>query len=234
VTQIKVLIADDHSVLRTGLRMLLSAQSDIEVVGEAADGVEVSQRAQELRPDVVLLDLSMPGPHSGNVIREVLRACPKTRVLILTMHDDVAYLRSALSAGAAGYLVKKAADTELLSAIRAVHAGRTFVDLTQGTGVAPLARPGEVAGQGQPPKKLSRREREVLRLLAQGNSNQQIADKIRLSVKTVETYRTRLSEKLGLKGRAELFRFASESGLLDTDSAAPRRPGGGGGKRVTP
>jgi two-component system, NarL family, response regulator NreC len=232
VTQIKVLIADDHSVLRTGLRMLLSAQSDIEVVGEAADGVEVSQRAQELRPDVVLLDLSMPGPHSGNVIREVLRACPKTRVLILTMHDDVAYLRSALSAGAAGYLVKKAADTELLSAIRAVHAGRTFVDLTQSTGVAPLARPGEVAGQ-EPPKKLSRREREVLRLLAQGNSNQQIADKIRLSVKTVETYRTRLSEKLGLKGRAELFRFASESGILDTDSAAPRRPGGGG-KRVRP
>jgi two-component system response regulator NreC len=202
--------------------MLLGAQSDIAVVGEAADGLEVSRRAQELRPDVVLLDLSMPGPASGDVIREVLRACPKTRVLVLTMHDDEAYLRSALSAGAVGYLVKKAADSELMSAIRAVHAGRTFVDLTQTTGLAQLSLPGKVGGQWQPPKKLSRREREVLRLLAQGHSNQQIADTIRLSVKTVETYRTRLSEKLGLKGRAELYRFAAESGILDTESVAPR------------
>jgi two-component system response regulator NreC len=222
VTPIRVLIADDHSVLRAGLRMLLGAQSDIDVVGEAADGLEVSRKARELRPDIVLLDLSMPGPRSGNVIREVLRACPKTRVLILTMHDDAAYLRSALSAGAAGYLVKKAADTELLSAIRAVHAGRTFVDLTRTTGLPQPSLPAKVPGQWQPPKNLSRREREVLRLLAQGHSNQQIADKIRLSVKTVETYRTRLSEKLGLRGRAELYRFAAESGILDTDSVAPR------------
>jgi two-component system response regulator NreC len=222
VTPIRVLIADDHSLLRAGLRMLLGAQNDMDVVGEAADGLEVSRRARELRPDVVLLDLSMPGPRSGNVIREVLRACPKTRVLILTMHDDAAYLRSALSAGAAGYLVKKAADTELLSAIRAVHAGRTFVDLTRTTGLPQPSLPAKVPGQWQPPKNLSRREREVLRLLAQGHSNQQIADKIRLSVKTVETYRTRLSEKLGLKGRAELYRFAAESGILDTDSVAPR------------
>jgi two-component system response regulator NreC len=217
---IRVLIADDHSVLRAGLRMLLDAQGDIDVVGEATDGVDVSRRAKELKPDIVLMDLSMPGPPSGDVIRDVLRVCPKTRVLILTMHDDAAYLRSALSAGAAGYLVKKAADTELISAIRAVHAGRTFVDLTQTAGLA--ARSTTVAGQRQPPKNLSRREREVLRLLAQGNSNQQIADAIRLSVKTVETYRTRLSEKLGLKGRAELYRFAAESGILDTDSVAPR------------
>jgi two-component system response regulator NreC len=221
VTLIRVLIADDHSVLRAGLRMLLSAQSDIDVVGEAADGVEVSRSARELRPDIVLLDLSMPGPRSGKVIRDVLRACPKTRVLILTMHDDAAYLRSALLAGAAGYLVKKAADSELISAIRAVHAGRTFVDLTQTAGLPPLSKSGKAAGQWQPPKNLSRREREVLRLLAQGHSNQQIADKIHLSVKTVETYRTRLSEKLGLKGRAELYRFAAESGILDTDSVAP-------------
>jgi two-component system response regulator NreC len=218
-----VLIADDHSVLRAGLRLLLSAQSDIDVVGEAADGLEVSRRTRDLRPDIVLLDLSMPGPRSGTVIREVLRACPKARVLILTMHDDAAYLRSALSAGAVGYVVKKAADSELLSAIRAVHAGRTFVDLSQTPGLAQPPLRGKVAGQWQPPKNLSRREREVLRLLAQGHSNQQIADKIRLSVKTVETYRTRLSEKLGLKGRAELYRFASESGILDTDSVAPRR-----------
>jgi two-component system response regulator NreC len=222
VTRIKVLIADDHSVLRSGLRLLLGAQSDIDVVGEASDGVEVSAKARELRPDIVLLDLSMPGPHSGDVIREVLRTSPKSRVLILTMHDDAAYLRSAMSAGASGYLIKKAADSELMSAIRAVHAGRTFVDLTETAGLRPLSVLGKIGEQWQPPKKLSRREREVLKLLAQGHSNQQVADKIRLSVKTVETYRTRLSEKLGLKGRAELYRFAAESGILDTESVAPR------------
>lgn len=220
MSPIRVLVADDHAVLRTGLRLLLGAQGDIDVVGEAADGMEVVRRARELRPDVVLLDLSMPGPRSGIVIRDVLRACPGTRILILTMHDDAAYLRSAMSAGAVGYLVKKAADSELISAVRAVHAGRTFVDLTQ-TADGPAMPPGAKAGQGQPAT-LSRREREVLRLLAQGHSNQQIADTIRLSVKTVETYRTRLSEKLGLRGRAELYRFAAESGILDTDSDPPR------------
>jgi DNA-binding NarL/FixJ family response regulator len=215
------LIADDHAVLRAGLRMLLEAQSDMEVAGEAGDGSEVSRKARELRPDVVLMDLSMPGPHSGEVIRQVLRACPKTRVLILTMHDDPAYLASAMSAGAAGYVVKKVADSELLSAIRAVHAGRTFVDLTQ-TSDSPSRPPARRGGaQRQPPKDLSRREREVLGLLAQGHSNQQIADQIRVSVKTVETYRTRLREKLSLKGRAELYRFAVESGILDADPVVP-------------
>jgi DNA-binding NarL/FixJ family response regulator len=205
------LIADDHAVLRAGLRMLLEAQQDIEVVGEAGDGSEVTRKTRALQPDVVLMDLTMPGPHSGEVIRQVVRACPKTRVLILTMHDDPAYLTSAMAAGAAGYVVKKVADSELLLAIRAVHAGRTFVDLTQ-TLNPPHALRGR--GRGKRPKELSRREREVLRLLAQGHSNQQIADQIRVSVKTVETYRTRLREKLGLKERAELYRFAVESGIL--------------------
>ena len=150
----------------------------------------------------------------------MLRACPTTRVLILTMHDDAAYLRSSLPAGAAGYLVKKAADSELISAVRAVHSGRTFVDLTQAAGAKP--RPlGNVAPQRPQPKKLSRREREVLRLLAQGHANQQIADTIGVSVKTVETYRRRVSEKLGLKGRAQLYRFAAEAGILDADASAP-------------
>lgn len=225
--RIRVLLADDHAVLRAGLGMLLGAQADIEIVGEAANGVEVSRLAAALRPDVVLLDLSMPGPRSGTVIREVLRACPETRVLILTMHDDTAYMRSALSAGASGYLVKRAADSELLSAIRAVHAGRTFVDMTRAIETLPRA-PQRAGGTSKPPKPLSKRERQVLRLLAQGNSNQQIADAIRLSVKTVETYRTRLSEKLGLKGRSELYRFASESGILDVDAVPIRRAGRAG------
>ena len=211
---IRVLIADDHAVLRAGLRMLLDAQTDMEVAGEAGDGSDVSRQARELQPDVVLMDLSMPGPHSGEVIRRVLRACPKTRVLILTMHDDAAYLASAMAAGAAGYVVKKVADSELLLALRAVHAGRTFVDLTQ-TLSPPHALPE--SPRAQRPKELSQRERDVLRLLAQGHSNQQIADQMRVSVKTVETYRTRLREKLGLKARAELYRFAIESGILDPD-----------------
>jgi two-component system response regulator NreC len=218
---IRVLIVDDHAVLRAGLRMLLEAQPDVVVVGEGADGVVAPTLAREHRPDVVLLDLSMPGPSSGEVIRQVLRQSPTSRVLVLTMHDDPAYLAAALQAGAAGYVVKKVADTELLSAIRAVHAGRTFVDLTRTSD--PPRRPAEAQQDPQraAAKQLSRREGQVLRLLAQGHSNQQVADLIKVSVKTAETYRTRLSEKLGLKGRAELYRFAVESGLLDPEIPLP-------------
>jgi two-component system response regulator NreC len=223
VIPIRVLVADDHAVLRAGLRLLLNAQSDIVVVGEAADGLEVCERAPDLRPDVVVLDLSMPGSQSGNVIRDLRRLCPATRILVLTMHDDAAYLRAALAAGAAGYLVKSAADTELISAIRAVHAGRTFVDLTSSRNRT-IPDPDASARQSQAPKNLSRREGEVLRLVAQGNSNQQIAGLIRVSVKTVETYRARLSEKLGLKGRSDLYRYASESGLLDAKPLVQRTP----------
>ena len=215
--KIRILIADDHAVLRAGVGMLLAAQSDLVVEGEAADGAETVAQARALRPDILLLDLSMPGPASGEVIRQVLRVSPMTRVLVLTMHDDPAYLASAMLAGASGYVVKKVADTELLQAIRAVHAGRTFVDLTRSSD--PHQRPAEgvhAAGPGAP-KDLSRREVEVLRLLAQGHSNQQVADQIKVSIKTVETYRTRLSDKLGLKGRSELYRFAVESGILDTE-----------------
>ncbi len=223
---LRILIADDHAVLRAGLRLLLGAQSDMEVVGEAEDGLDVSRKVRALRPDVVLMDLSMPGPRSGEVIRQVRRAYPKTRVLILTMHDDSAYLASAMSAGAAGYVVKKVAGFELLSAIRAVHRGRTFVDVTRDIGPARRRFPEKAGKRRRPPTALSGRERQVLRLLAQGHSNQQVADQLRVSVKTVETYRTRLREKLGLKGRAELYRFAAESGILDTDpvQALEKRP----------
>jgi len=223
MTRISVLLADDHAVLRAGLRLLLGSQSDMVVVGEAADGIEVTQKVKELRPDVVVLDVSMPGPRSGTVIRQVRRACTSTRVLVLTLHDDLAYVRASLFAGASGYLVKRAADSELMSAIRAVYAGRTFVDLTQPTGRKKSLQRASVIGELQAPKKLSHQERAVLRLLAQGHSNQAVAGKMNVSVKTVETYRTRLSQKLGLKGRAQLYRFAAEAGILDAEPVARQR-----------
>jgi len=221
--KIRVLIADDHAVLRAGLRMLIEAQSDMKVVGEAADGPETVSLARDLESDVVLLDLSMPGPRGPATIERLVRLDPSPRVLVLTMHDDPAYLRSALQAGASGYIVKKAADVELLHAIRVVHRGGSFVNLTR-PGEAPnpdvrhVPRDSPAAGQ---PRPLSGREAEVLRLLAQGHTNQEAADRLAVSVKTIETHRKRLSDKLGLKSRAELFRFAIESGLLEGDAATP-------------
>ena len=218
---IRVLIADDHAVLRAGLTLLLDAQSDMEVVGEAANGPDTVRRAQETAPHVVLLDLSMPGARSTPTIEELVRLAPGSRVLVLTMHDDPAYLRAALQAGASGYIVKKAADVELLTAIRAVHNGRTFVDLTRPDS-APLQdfrRAPRLSPANGQPKPLSRREAEVLRLLAQGHTNHEAADHLALSVKTIETHRKRLSDKLGLKSRAQLFRFAVEVGLLDSVKA---------------
>jgi two-component system, NarL family, response regulator NreC len=186
-------------------------------VGEAADGDSAVRSAQAIAPNVVLLDLSMPGTRFTQTIEQLVRVAPSARVLVLTMHDDPAYLQAALHAGASGYIVKKAADVELLTAIRAVHQGRSFVDLTRPGEPAPgqqirrLSRDSSPAGH---PKPLSQREAEVLRLLAQGHTNQEAADRLSVSVKTIETHRKRLSDKLGLKTRAQLFRFAVEGGLL--------------------
>jgi two-component system, NarL family, response regulator NreC len=218
---IRVFIADDHAVLRAGLKLLIDAQPDMEVVGDAADGPETVRRAPATAPDVVLLDLSMPGPRYTHTIEQL---APKVRVLVLTMHDDPAYARTALQAGASGYIVKQAADVELLTAIRAVHRGRSFVDLTrpsEATRAAALRRTTSKAPATEPGKPLSPREAEVLRLLAEGHTNQEAAHCLAVSVKTIETHRRRLSEKLGRKSRSELFRFAVESGLLSSDPASP-------------
>ena len=226
--RIRVLIADDHAVLRAGLRLLIGAQSDMEVVGEAGDGPATVRSAQVTAPNVVLLDLSMPGTRSMQTIEQLVRLAPSARVLVLTMHDDRAYLQAALHAGASGYIVKKAADVELLTAIRAVHQGRSFVDLTRPGEPAPGQQIQRVSRDSLPaghPRSLSRREAEVLRLLAQGYTNQEAADQLAVSVKTIETHRKRLSDKLGLKSRAQLFRFAIEGGLLQGgvgDSPDPR------------
>ena len=220
--RIRVFIADDHAVLRAGLKLLINAQSDMEVVGEAADDLATMHGTQRATPHVVLLDLSMPGARYTRTIEQLAQLVPKTRVLVLTMHDDPAYMRAALQAGASGYIVKKAADVELLTAIRAVHHGRTFVDLTrpgESPGANEVSPPSSFATQAGRPRPLSRREGEVLRLLAQGHTNQEAAEHLAVSVKTIETHRKRLSEKLGLKSRAELFRFALERGLFEGDAA---------------
>lgn len=221
MASIRVLVADDHAVLRAGLRMLIGAQPDMEVVGEAADGDEAVQKALELRPDVALIDITMPGIGGMKAIERVRQGCPKTRVLVLTMHEVPAYLRLALAAGASGYVVKSAADSELLSAIRSVYRGRTVLD----PGLAALVVQGALGKKavgsqaGGPANPLSPRERDVLELVAQGYTNQQIADRLGLSIKTVETYRSRLVEKLGLHSRADLVRYALDSGLFGSGPA---------------
>lgn len=214
---IRVLIADDHAVLRSGLRMLLDAQPGIEVVGEASDGVEAVSKTTELTPDVVLLDITMPAMSGIDVIRTIKSRMPSIATLILTMHEDEGYLLEALKAGASGYIPKKAADTELITAIKAVHSGEVFIysSLTK-------ALVKEMIHGGMPKReeesisheRLSQREVEVLSLVAQGYTNQQIASQLYLSVKTVETYKARVMEKLSLHSRAELVRYALQHGLL--------------------
>jgi len=191
----------------------------MKVVGEAADGTETVSRARDLDPDVVLLDFVMPGALGAAVIEQLVRLDPRPRILVLTGLDDPAYERSALVAGASGYIVKGAGEVDVLAAIRVVHRGGTVVK---------AMRPGEEAsrespagGLGARSKRLSPREAEVLRLLAQGHTNQAAATLLKVSVKTIETHRKRLSDKLGLKTRAELFRFAVDIGLLAGD-APPR------------
>ncbi len=214
----KILIADDHAVMRAGLRMLIDAQPDMAVVGEAGDGREAIERARTSRPDVLLLDLSMPGLGGIAAIDLLRKEAPTTKVLILTMHEDSEYLRQALEAGASGYLVKSAADTELLAAIRAVRRGEVYVYSSLTGALLDLAFEKR---QKRPEREgvadLSKREIEVLRLLALGHTNQQIADKLFLSVKTIETYRARITEKLQLPTRAELVRYAIKHGLLTPD-----------------
>ncbi len=210
--RIRILLADDHAVLRAGLRALLAAQADLEVVGEASDGAEAVRLAQTLRPDVIVMDIGMPGVGGIDATARIKRELPVAKVLILSMHDDRGYLRQVLRAGASGYVLKQAADTELLAAIRAAARGEVFLDPAVAKALVEEVIQPAPAGRETPA--LSDREREVLRLLARGHTNQQVADRLCVSVKSVETYKARLMEKLGLKGRAELVRYALQHGFL--------------------
>jgi DNA-binding NarL/FixJ family response regulator len=218
--KIRVMIADDHAILRAGLTMLVNTQADMEVVSEAADGVAAVQAATDTKPDVALLDLTMPRVGGMEALGQMVRRCRGTRVLVLTMHEDPAYLRSALAAGASGYLLKKAVDSELIAAIRAVDRGGTFVDprladvLVQDV----LAKKRSRTDPERPVPILSDRELQVLRLVALGYTSAEISQSIHVGVKTVETYRSRIGEKLGLRTRRDVIRFAMQMGLLTQDT----------------
>ena len=206
---IEIVVADDHPVVRSGLRRVLEGQDDFDVVGEACDVQEAVRKVSAYKPDLLLLDLMMPGGPSVDSIPEIHSKCEGTRILVLTMVSDLAYVRTALRAGADGFILKEAPTDALLGAVREVAIGGTYVDPAIG---ARLAREPEVEG---PPDGLSRREAEILGLVALGLTNQEIADKLFISVRTVEAHRTHIQQKMDFGSRAELVRYALDHGLTE-------------------
>ncbi|HEX6320229.1 MAG TPA: response regulator transcription factor [Burkholderiales bacterium] len=211
---IRIIIADDHGVVAEGLKHVVEVQPDMQVVSLAVDGREAVRQARDLQPDVVLMDLSMPELNGADATRAILERDPKCRVIVLSMYSEREYVRRALKAGAAGYVVKRSAAKEVVDAIRAVHAGQRYLSPR----VADVVL-DDYAGDGAEDllSKLSQREREVLQLLAEGHTGAQIAERLSLSQKTVETYRARLVEKLGIRDVAGLVRFAIQRGIVSLD-----------------
>lgn len=211
--KIEVLIVDDHAVLRAGLRTLLNLQPDIEVVGEASEGADALEKVKRFQPDVVLMDISLPDMEGLEVTADLKKKHPNVQVIILTMHEDQHYLYQALKAGASGYVVKRAADTELIEAIRAAYRGDAFLHPSMAKVVVKdyLERSSK---EQEEKKELSDREEEVLRLIAEGQTYKEMAIFLKVSTKTIETYRERIKVKLGLATRAELVRYALDKGLL--------------------
>lgn len=211
------MLVDDHKVVRSGLRELINQQSDLEVVAEADTIPQARTLVAQVHPDLVVLDLTLPGGGSLELIEELVERGPLPRVLVLSMHNDPAYARAALGAGATGYVVKTASEEDLLSAIRAVRRGKAFVDLDDESRTACVFGPGGPKSLHTPSEAtvgLSRREREVLRLLGHGHTNQSVAEQLDISPKTVATYRARIGDKLGLKTTADFVRYATDTGLL--------------------
>ncbi|OLN32932.1 response regulator [Desulfosporosinus metallidurans] len=214
--KLRILLGDDHAVLRAGLRVLLNLEEDIEVVGEAADGEEVVEMVEKILPDLVLLDLTMPKLSGLECIERILEKHPTTKILVLTMHDDEEYMKAVIRAGGKGYVLKKAADVELLSAIRMVSRGELYVYPPMAAAMLyQMVGPQTPGIKEKKEKGLSEREREVLKYLALGHTNHDIAELLHISVKTVETYKTRVMEKLDLRKRAELVRYAMENGIIN-------------------
>jgi two-component system, NarL family, response regulator NreC len=211
---IRVLIVDDHPVVRSGLRRVLESVADIEVVGEAGDAKQAVFETRAQKPDIILMDVVMPGASGIEAIPDVLHDAPDAKVLILSMQDDPNYVRQAFAAGAAGYVLKEAADTDLVAAVREVAGGRRYVHPTLGALIVAADAEERERAEQDP---LSDRERDVLHLLALGHTNQEISDKLFISVRTAETHRAHIMQKLRLSTRAELVRYALDQGLLERD-----------------
>jgi DNA-binding NarL/FixJ family response regulator len=210
--KIKVILADDHTMLRAGLRALLNAEPDIEVIGEAGNGEEAIELTQSLKPDVLVLDLNMPGGGGLSALKKLKQLGVNTKVLVLTMYNEERYLFQVLQHGGAGYVLKTSADTDLLDAIRTVQQGDAYLY----PGATKLLLRGYLSRRDDEERAaLSDREEEVLRLTAEGFTSQEIGEKLGISAKTVDTYRSRLMEKLGLRHRSELVRYALKHGILE-------------------
>jgi two-component system, NarL family, response regulator NreC len=212
---ITVVLVDDHAVVRSGLRLLLGAQDDIDVVGEAGNAKDAVFRARAFKPDLILLDVVMPGESGIDVLPKLLKESPESKVLVLSMQDDPSYVREAFAAGASGYVLKEAIDEEVVAAVRKIAAGGRYVHPALGARMVAAEAEERAAAEADP---LSEREREVLRLLALGHTNHEIAQKLYISVRTAESHRAHIMQKLRLSTRAELVRYALSHGLL-TDEA---------------
>ena len=217
-TPIRLLLADDHAVVRSGLRLLLEAQPDMAIIGEAENGADAIRRAAELAPDVVLMDIEMPGMNGIEATRRIKAQAPATAVLALTMYEDDQYFFEMLRAGAAGYVPKRAAPDELVSAIRAVSRGEVFLyPSLAGRLVQDYLQRRSVEEQAPPADELTPREQEVLTLIAQGLSNNEISDQLVISAKTVDRHRENIMRKLNLHNRVDLVKYALRKGLIDLE-----------------
>lgn len=215
MNKLRILLADDHVILREGLKLLIEAQPDMEVIGEADNGRVALQKCKTLQPDILVMDVSMPELNGMKATERLSQTDPKVKILILTVHEDVGHLRQLLQSGASGYVLKKAATYELINAIRVVAGGGIYLDSSlAGKVVGGSIRKPALKGAAQG-SDLSERETEVLLNIAFGYSNKEIADKLKISIKTVETYKTRLMEKLELHSRSEIVRYALRRGWME-------------------
>jgi len=214
--KIRILLADDHTILRAGLKMMLNAQPDMEIVGEAQDGRQSINEAQRLQPDIVLMDITMPDMNGIEATRQIKKLLPETRVLVLTMHEHDEYVFQALRAGASGYMLKEAVPTELITALRVIQSGQFYLSPTaQSVMVGDYLQRVRAGEEKDSYSSLTEREREILKLVAEGYTNNQIAERLVISPKTVDTHRTHIMDKLNLHSRAELVKYAMRRGLLE-------------------
>jgi len=214
---IRAVVVDDHAVVRSGIKLLLEREDDLEVVGEAGNSKDAIFAVRALKPDVILLDVVMPGESGIDVLPSLLKESPETKVLVLSMQDDPSYVREAFAAGASGYVLKEAADEEVVSAVREIANGGRYVHPALGARMVAAEAEARAAAEADP---LSEREREVLRLLALGHTNQEIAKMLYISVRTAETHRAHIMQKLLISTRAELVRYALAQGLLEPDGSS--------------